>query len=71
MDGKYSKVMKLLDVSQLSEMLNVKKKTIYDWVHKNKIPYLKLGNLVRFNPNDIDQWLKSKKHKKKTWKKFV
>jgi len=63
--------MKLLDVSQLSAMLNVKKKTIYDWVHKGKIPYLKLGGLLRFDPTDIDQWLKKKKHKKKSWKNFV
>lgn len=53
--------MKLLNISQLSEILNIKKKTIYDWTHKDMIPYCKVGRLVRFDLNDIDRWLKSKK----------
>jgi excisionase family DNA binding protein len=57
---------KLLDINQLSEMLNVKKKTIYDWVHKGIIPYVKLGNLLRFDPKDIEKWFESKKHRKKS-----
>jgi excisionase family DNA binding protein len=57
--------MKLIDITQLSEMLNVKKKTIYDWVHKRKIPYIKLGGLIRFDPTEIEQWVKSKKICKK------
>ena len=57
--------MKLMDVSELSEKLNVKKKTIYDWVHKELIPYIKLGGLLRFDSDDIDRWVKSKKSKKK------
>ncbi len=54
--------MKLLDVQQLSEMLNVKPKTIYDWTHKEKIPYYKLGGSLRFNLEEIQKWIKSKKH---------
>ena len=52
---------KLIDVSQLSQILNVKKKTIYDWTHKGQVPYLKVGGLLRFDLNDIEKWLKSKK----------
>ena len=47
--------MKLIDISQLSEMINVKKKTIYDWLHKGMIPYFKLGQLIRLNPDDIEK----------------
>ena len=54
--------MKLLDISQLSETINIKKKTIYDWTHKGLIPYVKVGRLLRFDLNDIERWLKSKKH---------
>jgi excisionase family DNA binding protein len=49
---------KLVDISQLSEILSVKKKTIYDWTHKRKIPHVKMGRLVRFDPNDIERWIK-------------
>jgi len=56
--------MKLLDISQLSEIINIKKQTIYDWTHKGLIPYVKVGRLLRFDLNDIERWLKSNKHTK-------
>jgi excisionase family DNA binding protein len=54
--------MKLLNMRQLSELLNVKPKTIYDWVHRNCIPYHKLQGLLRFKEKEILRWLESKKH---------
>ena len=56
--------MKLIDVQTLSSFLNVKPKTIYDWIHKDYIPYIKLGRLVRFNAEEIRKWLESKRHRK-------
>lgn len=53
--------MKLMTIEQLSELISVKKKTIYDWTHKGLIPYKKLGRLLRFDLNTIEQWLNSKK----------
>ena len=47
--------MKLLNVSQLADILSVKKKTIYDWTHKGLIPYVKLGHLLRFDPEAISR----------------
>ncbi|MEO0124516.1 MAG: helix-turn-helix domain-containing protein [candidate division WOR-3 bacterium] len=52
---------KLIDIQTLSVLLSVKQKTIYDWVHKNAIPYVKLGRLVRFDENEIKRWLENKK----------
>ncbi|MFX0066229.1 MAG: helix-turn-helix domain-containing protein [Candidatus Hermodarchaeota archaeon] len=57
---------KLLDIKQLSEIFNVKKKTIYDWVHKNTIPFINWGGLLRFDPKDIEKWLQNKKHRSKS-----
>lgn len=57
--------MKLLDINQLVEMLNIKKKTIYKWVRQRKIPYIKLGGLIRFDPEEIEKWIGSKKVEKK------
>ncbi len=53
--------MKLLDIHQISVLLNTKKKTIYDWIHKRKIPYYKLEGSLRFKESEILQWLESKK----------
>lgn len=54
--------MKLLNVDQLSDILNVNKKTIYDWTHKGLIPYIKLGHLLRFDLEAISKWVKSNSH---------
>ena len=51
----------LMKVAQVSEMIDVKEKTIYDWVHKRQIPHLKLGRLVRFDRSEIESWLSTKK----------
>ncbi len=61
--GKEIDNIKLVNVQQLSEMLNVKPKTIYGWTHKEKIPCYKLECSLRFNLDEIQKWIKSKKHK--------
>jgi len=53
--------MKLMTINELSKILQVKCKTIYDWVHKKRIPYYKLEGSLRFNEDEILKWLKSKK----------
>lgn len=52
---------KLLNVSELSQHLGVKVKTVYCWIHARQIPYIKVGRLVKFDPLDISQWVESKK----------
>lgn len=53
--------MQLVDITRLSKMLNVKPKTIYDWVQKRKIPHYKLEGSLRFSYDEIQQWIKSKR----------
>ena len=56
--------MQLMNIKQVSQMLAVKESTLYDWVEKNKIPYRKMGRLVRFNHDEIVKWLKNLKGEK-------
>jgi len=51
---------KLLTIDDLARILNVKKSTIYQWVHMRLIPYIKVGRFVRFREKDIQRWLKSR-----------
>uniref|UniRef100_A0A7V3RH52 DNA-binding protein n=1 Tax=candidate division WOR-3 bacterium TaxID=2052148 RepID=A0A7V3RH52_UNCW3 len=60
--------MKLIDIQTLSALLSVKTKTIYDWVHKAYIPYIKVGRLIRFDENEIKQWLEKKRVNKSSGK---
>ena len=52
---------KLMNVSELSQRLGVKVKTVYCWVHARQIPYVKVGRLIKFDPLDISQWVESRK----------
>jgi len=50
----------LLGVTELAEYLKVNKQTIYNWVNKKEIPFTKIGDLLRFDKEEIDRWLKNK-----------
>lgn len=51
----------LLSVEELAQYLNLRKQTIYNWLHNKKISGMKIGKVWRFDKREIDKWLK--KHK--------
>jgi excisionase family DNA binding protein len=48
-------------INDLAKYLDVQESTIYNWVHTRKIPYYKVGRLVKFNRDEIGHWLKERK----------
>ena len=50
----------LLDIDDLAKYLKLKKQTIYNWLHQEKISGIKLGGVWRFDKKEIDKWLKSR-----------
>ncbi len=46
-----------MTVEDVSEFLNVKKKTIQNWTSEGKIPHLKLGTTVRYPKSKIEEAL--------------
>lgn len=62
MDKENLTLPKLLRPAELSDHLGVPKPTIYSWVRRGDIPFVKLGGLVRFDPGEIHDWLKERKH---------
>jgi excisionase family DNA binding protein len=51
---------RLLTVEEVADWLQVKPRTIYQWVHEGYIPVLKLGSLVRFDQASVANWLKKR-----------
>jgi excisionase family DNA binding protein len=49
----------LMDVEELAGYLRLKKQTIYNWLHENKISGIKVGGVWRFDKKDVDRWLRS------------
>lgn len=50
----------LWDIHQAAYYLSVSNKTLRDWVYKRQIPFKKVGNLVRFNPSEIQRWIEER-----------
>jgi len=57
---------RLIDIDELADYLRLKRQTIYNWLHQGKISGIKVGGVWRFDRQDIDSWLKSKKRLLKT-----
>ena len=48
-----------LSIGDLSEVLGIKKSTLYSLVENGELPHYKIGRLVRFKRNDVDAWMES------------
>ena len=49
----------MLTVKQVSELFQIKEKTIYQWVEMRQIPHHKLNGSIRFNYEVIMEWMNS------------
>lgn len=47
----------LIGIDELASLLRIQKGTIYNWIYRRKIPYVKVGRLVRFDLNEITKYL--------------
>ena len=47
----------LLDITAIAEQLGVNIRHVRRLVAERRIPYLKWGHLLRFDPDEIDTWL--------------
>jgi excisionase family DNA binding protein len=55
--GQISKEKQLLDTTEASEFLGIKKNTLYEWIIQKKVPHVKVGRLVKFRKADLEEWL--------------
>jgi excisionase family DNA binding protein len=51
----------LMTIDEVAIYLRVKKRTVYDWVKKGKIPAVKTVGQWRFKKEKIDSWLDEEK----------
>ena len=54
---------KLLSPQELSAALNISIETVYAWTSQKRIPYIKMGRLVRFNADEVNKWLERQRVK--------
>ena len=49
----------LVDISAIADHLNVSVRHVRRLVAERRIPYVKWGNLLRFDPIAVSEWLNS------------
>ena len=59
---------RFLNIHELSEFLGICVNTIYSWVSQDKIPFVKVGHLLRFDAGKIETWLANRTHEVKETK---
>ena len=47
----------LIDITAVAARLGVQVRHVRRLVHERRIPYIKWGHLIRFDPADIDRWI--------------
>ena len=51
---------RFLGIKELSAYLGITTGTVYVWVCHRKIPYIKVGRLVKFDLYKIEKWLEER-----------
>ncbi len=48
---------RLLTFEEAKELLGIKSSTLYAWVNMRKIKHIKLGRLLKFRQDDIEEFI--------------
>ncbi len=51
---------KLLTVSDICELLQVKRSLVYKWVHYGYVPHIKIGTALRFRESRLEKWINNR-----------
>jgi excisionase family DNA binding protein len=43
----------LIDINELSRRISVPRGTLYNWVYLHRIPFVKAGRSLRFDPDEV------------------
>lgn len=50
-------ITRLLTMEGAAAYLGLEKSTLYEWVSKRKIDYVKVGRLTKFDQQQLDKWI--------------
>lgn len=49
-----------LTVPEVSRLLSVSQRTIYQYAASGRIPALKIGSAIRFDPHELARWIRQR-----------
>lgn len=50
---------KLVKIERAAEITGYKKGYLYELVFKNAIPYIRINRSIRFDPEELERWMRS------------
>ena len=50
-----------LNIKEISQYLGIKISTLYFYVENGDIPHYRIGRLIRFKKQEVDQWMEGNK----------
>jgi len=50
-----------LNIKEVSQYLGIKISTLYFYVENGDIPHYRIGRLIRFKKQEVDQWMEGNK----------
>jgi len=53
--------LKILNCKQVADLIQAKPSTVYSWAEQGLIPCMKLNGLLRFEENEVIQWIQEHK----------
>jgi PTS system nitrogen regulatory IIA component len=56
---------KWMKVKEVAAYLQISKDLIYKWAQEGKIPVSKIGNQWRFTREEVDEWAKAQRPRRK------
>jgi excisionase family DNA binding protein len=54
---------RLLTVQEAAKYLAVSVSTLYGWVWQRRVPFVKIGRALRFDPSDLEAFVDANKHR--------
>ena len=53
---------KLMTIEEVAERLGVSVRHVRRLVHERRIPFIKWGHLLRFDPDEIEAWIEESRY---------
>jgi excisionase family DNA binding protein len=54
---------RLLTVKEAAQYLSISVSTLYGWVWQRRVPFVKIGRAVRFDPRDVEAFVEANKQR--------
>lgn len=51
----------LVTIEEVAKYLKVTPRAVYNWIHEYQLPHYKVGRCLRFEMNEIKEWLKTRR----------